>query len=382
LFTANYGGEYGLYYVELTDGAVYRYQGEGFVGSAAWTAGGEQLQIAGLHSAGFDIYANEPRFAPYRVPQVAGEAPIPQVLPDLQVRKGSYRDNLRTLLPVVHFPMLYTGSDSTAFGVYAQGGDAIGHFEYLGPLYYHVERRKLYTDMWLIGKLFAPWQTALRYSNERDDHRLTLVAGYPLVRRLQPGVSRLSAAVEVARFENFERLAYTPHLSLGLRYPGAMSELHVKAPIERKKYGSAIDRTGLYGEATVYRHLHKSHLRLAVRGIYDPDHPDQVFPAIRGYADPLEHKKGGVFAADLSILPVRIGKGLWNPNLYFEDLNTRLFVVGAAADQGRSQAAGGVEFVIDGGMFFFVPVQWGVTLAYNRDRERSANFFFGTEMAW
>lgn len=385
-FTANYRGEYNLYSVTLADGAVTRHQGEGFVRGAAQSGDGQRLLIAGLHAGGFDVYADQPRWVPHEVPRVTREAPIPQVLPERAIRYGSYQDNLRTLRPVIHLPMFYADGDSTAVGLYAQGGDAIGHFEYWGEASYHVDRSRdrhwLHTDMQLSIHLLAPWRTSLRHTHRRDDHELALRVDYPLVRRLQPGVSQLSAAMEIKRFQDFDRLLLTPQLNLGWRYPGWVGRLHVRAPWERQRYGSSLDRTGFDGTALVYRHLRHNHLRLALRGIYDPDHPNEAMPVIRGYSDPLEGNRGGAGTIELSLPPVRIGRGLWNPNLFLEDLHASLFVVGATADQGRFQAAAGVELGMDGGMLFFLPVHGGVTLAYNRDRAWSADFFVRTETVW
>jgi hypothetical protein len=381
-FTANYEDGHYLYYYDLEDNEVYRIDGEGFIRRASYDDRNDILYLAALNSGGYDVYQTELQSTIYEVPTDPFEAPMPNVLPTTVIEPGSYVDNLKTLLPGVRMPMLYAGTDETIVGMYLQGSDTIGHFEYGIPLLYHIENQNLYTDMFINSKLFSPVQTRLNFTNQEDDSELYFTVSSPLFRRLQPGVSHLSLALQTALFEDFDRLSYTPQIALGLRFPGLVNEFSFRIPLENRDYGSSINRMGAYLDFYSLAYLSKSHLKLSATGIYDVDNPSIVFPTIRGYDEELTAKKGAVVSADLSTRLLRIHKGLWNPNIFFEDLNANLFVTSAIPTEGSRQLAGGLELVLDGGLLFLSQSEWGMRVSYNREEELKTDLFFQIGMSW
>lgn len=381
-FTANYEDNHLLYYYDLEDNEVYKTEQQGFVRRASYDERNGILYQAVLNSQGFDIYQTELKGEIFSVPTDPFEAPISNVLPTTQIESGSYLDNLKTLLPTVRIPMVYVGTDETILGMHLQGSDTIGHFEYGVPLYYHLGKEELYTDMFINSKLFSPVQTRLRYSKDEDDSELDLNLSAPLFRRLQPGVSHLSLALQTSFFEDFDRLSYTPQISMGLRFPGLINEFSFRVPIENTDYGSNINRVGAYLDFYTLAYLSKSHLKLRSTGIYDPDNPSTVFPTIRGYDSELANKKGAVFSADLSTRLFKIHKGFWNPNIFFEDLNANLFATTAIPAEGSGQFAGGLELVLDGGILFLSQSEWGMRVTYNREEELKTDLFFQIGMSW
>jgi hypothetical protein len=111
---------------------------------------------------------------------------------------------------------------------------------------------------------------------------------------------------------------------------------------------------------------------LKVQGIYDPDNPDPVFPILRGYQEPLPAKAGVTLSLDYSWLLGKIRSGLWNPNVYLEDVAANFFIDTALAEE--TQFACGVELYVEVGVMFGLKLAPGVRLSLNQDHEFSVSF--------
>ncbi|MDI6794380.1 MAG: hypothetical protein QME81_16200 [bacterium] len=65
---------------------------------------------------------------------------------------------------------------------------------------------------------------------------------------------------------------------------------------------------------------------------------------------------------------LKIRKGLWNPNLFFEDLCLALFT-DAAFSEEETQLSGGIELQQETGAFFGLKFAPALGLAYNKEGE-------------
>ncbi len=382
-FTANYGGSHKLYYYDLNSEKVYATHDKGFIKYAAFDSDNGNIYLAALEKEGFEIYKNRFDYDLYQLPDCPFEKPILHSISEIDITKGSYFDNLKTLLPAVRIPIFYSGTNEETYaGMYLGGTDAIGHFSYGAEFIYEFDKQGLDTEIFIRNKLYPPLITDLYYRNKDKDHEIDVAISRPLLKRLQSGLSHLTIKLQARMFESFDRTSYTPLLAAGFHYPGFRGELIASTPWESSNYGSNIDRLGIHLNSFIMKYLYKSHLAINTIAIYDPDNPDNVFPKIRGYKEEIDGNQGGLIRCNLSKRLLTINKGLWNPNIYFEDLNATLFIDGAVPETGPYQAAGGIELTVDGGMLFLVNSLWGLRLSYNREKEITADIFFGTGISW
>lgn len=115
------------------------------------------------------------------------------------------------------------------------------------------------------------------------------------------------------------------------------------------------------------RYIKDSQLSLGLIGVYDLDNPDPEELQIRGY-DELKSNKWLAVSLEYSRPLLKIRKGIWNPNLFFEDLCLSLFT-DAAFSEEETHFSGGVELQQETGAFFWVKFAPTLGLAYNKEGE-------------
>jgi len=378
-FTANYGKVHSAYCYSFKDDRVYRLTEKGYADCPVFDGQSKLLYFVGLNSYGSDLYVKKGEFVPYQVVQSFSSEPPEFTLQQSDVSLGTYRDNLKTMLPGLRFPMLYMDEDSFIIGFLLMGRDAIGDFPaYISILQLDLLNNRSGIALNLQANYFAPLQASIYY-NDLDERDLVIYLQYPLWKRLSPGLSTVSVNMEVSGENDFKRTVFGPGLSTGFNYPRTKASLGFNTYIGRKSMSSIVDRTGFYTTAELTRYINHSELDIGVAHIYDPDNPKKVFPSLRGYSGSLSAKKGFVLSVDFSVPLFEIRRGLWNPNIYWEDVCATLFWDDAIPDKRyseRRQCAGGVEFHLETKLFFNgIPADLGVRLSRNRENDSRIVFF-------
>ena len=93
---------------------------------------------------------------------------------------------------------------------------------------------------------------------------------------------------------------------------------------------------------------------------------------IRGYGGELTTPSGGVFQADFTRPLLKIGKGLWNPALYFEELVVGVFADALTPEGIQARYSYGAELHLETWVTNMgAPLDWGVQVASNRAGETS-----------
>lgn len=379
-FHANYGQVYGIYCYDLATGQVYKMTSGNYATEPAYDEAGGDLYFVGLHTDGFDLYRQEATFSPYALPVT-----MPEKWPHrtenrmaVEIKPGSYWDNIKTLTPKVMLPIITPINSDLDYiaGLAILGSDAIGHFPtYLVSLVYNSEVDRWGTQSLLSFNLFAPLLVSLGYDSF-DDRPLSLDLSYPLYNRLSPGLSHITVGL-TCFYEEALGKELVPYTSFGFSYPKTKLKFQFKVPVEDLDPEGDTQRIGYYGGMEVNRLLGKGDLTLKVQGFSDPDHKDDVFPEIRGYRESLPAKQGGVATLEYThrLLPLRVGS--WLLDFYLEDLYASLFVDAAVPDEGEYQLAYGMELYQElqlGYGFSAARLSPGVSFGLNRDGESFVAF--------
>jgi hypothetical protein len=376
-FTANYQKVSSVYCFDFTTGKVSRMTENGWVGNSAYDEAANQLYFVQLSSYGLDLYQKAAEFRDYQLPDVPATVPPVFTLDDSKITKGTYRDNLKTLAPKFWFPVIDT--DQNKYGITITGGDAVMDFpEYSATITYNTKEEKVGGKLMVPINFFLPFQSSLTYSDSDDERSTKLMMLYPLVKRLSPGLSQLDVGTYVNYTDDYDGAELQPFATIGFQYPKISLNFKVSAP--QSKLKNHEDRSGRYAELTVNQYLPDSEIRLAAEYINDPDNPnDDLFDEIRGYDDALTAREGKLFTVEYSRPLFKIRNGLWNPNIYFEDVIGTLFNDHAIPENGERQSSWGLELHMETKLVYsFIPLDWGCRFVRNDQGENKYELFFKT----
>ncbi|HHW15460.1 MAG TPA: hypothetical protein GXX28_11100, partial [Firmicutes bacterium] len=338
-YTSNYGRVYSAYAYDLATGQNYRLTTGGYAAKPAYDQAQDKLYFIGLTADGFDLYRKPATFEEVRLAQ---PEPAPAVRPafeldESKVTRGDYRDNLKTLAPAIHLPVLEADSQGNVVtGVVLVGEDALGDFSYQTSFLYQSPSDDLEYDVSLASRYWAPLVIEFEASNGSDDPGFTLGLAYPMLSRLSPGLSGVTAALSTSYSPESGKLETAPAITADFAYPRAVGSVSVETPL--RDYGSAT-RVGL---GTAWAALGGD---LAARAYYvhDPANPETPLGRLRGFSAPLPAKGGYTGTAEYSRVLLKIHKGLWSPSLFLDDVTGTLLVDGAFALEGARQSSYGGE---------------------------------------
>jgi hypothetical protein len=352
LFTANYDGTYSIYAYIPESGEFHQLTDKGYASNGVLCDSG--LYFIGLTNDGFDIYETALEFTdctlppsprlgstpPWRGVAQHRPAPTPKLPPAVPSRQGGYSDVLKTLLkPAVHIPFIMPADTmlvSWFLGGLLVGADA-SHENYFALFLSHNptvgEDSALQLTVALSSLLFSPLLMDIEYVHHNMARsRLS----YPVLQRLSPGLSNVSLSLIGSAFDDdLSRKEITPGISLGFRFPRTKIAVKAEFPLEREQFGSDVKRTAQRLHFAVRRYAMGGEARLLAKGYNDPDTPDSVGIRMRGYSEPLWTKTGGLLSLEYSRPLLKIRRGFWNPNVFFEDLCLVLFTDVAFLSESR-----------------------------------------------
>lgn len=344
-YTSNYGRVYTAYAYDLASGRNYRLTTGGYAAEPAYDPERDQLYFIGLTADGFDLYCKPATLSAECPLTNLASTPAPRprfTLEESRVTRGDYRDNLRTLAPVIHLPILEPDDrGGVAAGVVLVGEDSLRDFSYQTSLLYHPALAELDYDVDVTCRYWAPWMTQLELANGDGVPRAAVDLAYPLLRRLSPGLSGLTAALSTSYAPRSGEWETAPTLTADFAYPRALGSVAVKAPLRERGSGVSV------GLGTACAALGGD---LAFRAYYANDqmNPEAPLRQLRGFSAPLPAKEGYTGTAEYSRILWRIHKGLWSPSLFLDAVTGTLFVDAALAGDGERQSSYGGELHLAG----------------------------------
>ncbi|MGB9720668.1 MAG: hypothetical protein ACPL28_04195 [bacterium] len=369
-FIANYDGLHHTYAVNLNNpDSIFCYTNDRFVNSFA--IADNAIFFSALNSNGFDIYEKTliPEFYTLKKWQPGPEPDFDSHR--LEIEKGNYFDIAKTLFPSARLPFFFP-MDSTfkkwLYGTVISGSDATNENFYIAIIGYDQLNNRPYLRSVFQSLILSPLQIDISYDY---NNFLRVSSSYPLFYSLEPGISQVEANLNFRSFDEFQRKEISPGLIFLWRMPNTAYSIRFSVPVERKFYKSSIDRICLLGSAGLSHILLNGEFQTKLTGFLDPENPDTPCIAIRGY-ETVYSQKGFVFISEYSHQILNIRKGLWNPNIYFEDLFGTLFSDYALDENKQIYLSIGLEIAIETKVCFgFIQILPKIGVAINKDRKMS-----------
>ena len=361
-FSANYQKQYSVYCYDFSADQVYRLTENSYATCPSYDEGSNQLYYIGLNSNSYSVYCRNAVFKEFELPESPATLSPAMTLPDYQISRGGYWDNLKTLIPP-RFWSPSIDSDAEKYGVYFEGGDAVEDFPwYSGEIGYNSDRKEYYGALNMEINYFAPFHMALSYEKD-DETTAQLTMDYPMFSMIDIGVS-------LGRDPDYDGVETEPFIGLG-------EFLKVSAPRSKLKNGD--QRAALYAQLKLRQYLLGSELEINAKYIDDPQNPDSVFDEIRGYDDELAAKEGSIYTIEYSRPFWKIRNGFWNPNIYFEDLIATFFYDEAIPKEGDKQSSYGLELHAETKLVYgYLPLDSGYRFVRNNEKENHHEIFIRT----
>ncbi|MCX7994612.1 MAG: hypothetical protein N3A65_02400 [candidate division WOR-3 bacterium] len=367
-FVANYDGQHYVYSVNLDmPHQVFRYLNSGFVNSFIFRD--STLIFSGLNIDGFDIYEVKYQAVEY-ILENYNPAPKPDLDSlDIEIKHGNYLDILKTLYPSVRLPVFLPVDPTLKNWYYTAviaGADATAENFYVGLFGYDCLNKKPLVITGFESRFLSPLTIDLFYN---FNNSINISSSYPVFYSLNYGISQITTGIQFSSFASFTRKEISPEISLNARIPYSFFHGNFSIPIERLALNSSINRTGIRGKIGFNRIILNGQFKSQLSGLYDPQNPDTPVVSIRGY-ESIYTQKALILSTECSHKLFGVRKGLWNPNIYFEDLFGTLFFDYAILSQTNAIYSIGIALSLETKMCFnflqFLPI---VEIAVNRNKE-------------
>lgn len=302
-----------------------------------------------------------------------------------EIQHGGYLNNIAHLLNprMVHFPMIYGNGDSLAIGAVLAGSDAVGDFpSYMISGVYDYAQKEFVGSFSLSSTVLAPINQDLMISSD-DDGTYMLNQSVSLYKRQNYGLNSVNVGLGSIAWDDWQRKMLYPFVSQQYSWSGGSFGLRNTLLYEAQDMlDSNRDRLGWQGVISLRQRISKhSEFQGSWFGAYDPDaDSEDVFYAIRGYDDELHSSKGFTLRNTWYTPLVRIRQGLWNPQIYLEDINMGVFFDAAGVSQKLDESlvySYGVELTGEFGVFFQGQLNAGIRLGINRDDETFVGLILG-----
>jgi hypothetical protein len=374
LFTANYDEKHAIYSIHLIEKNICRLTSNGFANSGAVIGTDKALYYIGLNSDGNDIYKKEYYPEHYELPDWQQSIKPNFHENEVEIKHGGYSDVLKTLLPAVRIPFVFP-KDKTLkqwyVGGIILGGDATNENIYAGYFAYDPVEENPVLNLFWQSMFLAPLNFNLFY-----EYKDSVNYGfyYPIISKLNPGLTNLILFINGSSFENFNRKEISSGFNLKFSYPLTTFLANISFPFERQAWGSEINRNAQFFKVGIKQLLIDGDLSFWAAGFSDLHNPDTNSIRIRGY-ESITTPEGLVLKTEYSHALLKFRKGLWNPNIYFEDIFGSIFFDYGVTYNGESYYSVGCELKLEAKIGFgylqFVP-----KLGFAITKDRQAKVFF------
>ena len=367
-FIANYEGKQRIYRIDLNQPeTIFCYTKTGFVNS--FVVIDSMIFCSSLNSEGFDIYKIVARAEVYGLKEWKANLEPNFESQNFVIKNGNYLDIAKTILPSARLP-LFLPMDSTfkkwLYSAIFAGSDATNEHFYIMIIGYDQLNNIPYFQTDFQSLFFNPLNMRLFYYY---NDLLYLTFNYPLFYSLGQKIKRISSSLDFKSFDEYRRKEIKPEISITGGNPYTTFSLRFSIPFERRTFRSSIDRTCFSGSAGLYHMLFNGELLIKLTGFSDTQNPDTPLISIRGYEN-IHSQNGIIFNTEYSHRLLNIRKGLWNPNIYFEDLFGTIFIDYAIDGEQKKYYSIGLELGIETkGCFGFIKIFPKTGIAINKNKK-------------
>lgn len=369
IYTCNYDHIYNIHYYDLAEEKDYIQAG--FSHYNFGCIDGDTIYYIGLNKSGLDLYKRKMKVREFEAESWLLRGAIPDFRRmDIDTAIGGYPDVFKTLFqPALHVPVILpvdTTFQKWFLGGILLGGDATAENTYLAFFGYdQLGDSVIAIGLWN-SQFFTPLSINLEYYH---NSQIDLGLDYPIYLSTNPGLYRVTAFINARSHDvDYSRKEFNPGLLLGFQDPLFNSDLRLGLRIERKGLESSIARTAEEFRSRSGYYLGGGEFRTILSGYHDPDNPDSIRLKIRG--DEMYANTGGKLTLEYSHPLLKIRSGLWNPNIYFEDLCGQIFFDYGISEGGEYIWSTGVELKLETGLALgFLKLAPSGGIAVNKDSE-------------
>lgn len=362
--------------MDLKSRKVREYGSGDYLKSPVLTSSGD-LYYLGLNAQGADLYSTSLNYVEPKIPNFKrAPAPFPKARFNGQstlgdgtpISHGDYSPNIGHLLNprIVRFPQIYGTADSLAVGAVLVGTDAVGDFpQWQISGIYDTFRNKVVGNFVLYSRLFNPLNQDLIVSTD-DDLSIRLNQSLSLLRRQNYGLNSITLGLGLKTWQSFERKQAFPFISQSFSWSTGQAGLYNSIPWESTDLNlSDRDRLGWQGQLSLRQKLPvQAELNSILNVGYDPEAPsDEVFYPIRGYDGELLTNKGLTLRNTFYFPLLKIRSGVWNPQMYVEDVHLGFFYDLAKPEENLSYLehySYGAELIGEFGLAFMGTLNAGL----------------------
>jgi hypothetical protein len=355
-FAANYENVYRIYAYHLKDKKLFRLTEYGYADYPIVDPNTDKLYFVGLTSKGFDIFKKELQLNEFVLPEYK-KSTRPIFTPS-EIQEVGYIENLKTLFPKVRLPF--------PIGAILIGGDAVGENYYILIPYLFANTKEGETEKLKVGlgasvvsEFFKP---SIFYCSFITGELVEVRWGYPLLWRLTPGLSFSYLSLETGIYDKFKEEYVTPEISVGFRFPYWNANLAANYYISRKQ-------SGFQARSSIRKYISRSHLIILANYDHQKKLKARSFPEIN---------LNNLLTFEYSLPLLKIRKGLWNPNIYFEDISCALFSE-SAFKRKDILLGGGVELRQEVSIFLG-RVKFSLRLGFGINKEGESVVYSGLKM--
>ncbi|MBW6513279.1 MAG: hypothetical protein K0B87_00765 [Candidatus Syntrophosphaera sp.] len=391
-FNAVYDGKNGAYIYKLDSGEIQRLAGFSEIKDAVEVRG--KTYFLSINAQGYDVYQDPLKLQSFSLPQAKTAGPSytrlsassSRVLNKYPIQAGSYAKNIGHMLwpRLYRFPYIDATDkngdgelDELIVGVQMAGTDVVGDFPmWYATVLYDVKNEDWGFNLGLENNFFSPVKHTLEYS-DLDGKSLKSVQYVPLLRRQNYGLTEARAGFGFTASENMARQVWDPFVGLNFAARGARLQTKNSLLIETDK-----DRLGWQGLANLrWKAPLSTEFRHSVFAAHDPKaDPDEVFAPMRGYESDWNQTRGVQLSNSWYAPILKIRDGIWNPNIYIEDVNLGLFYDHAfPGDKVDSNVrySYGAELIAEFSLLYNFSLNLGVRYSQNKEGEELVALILG-----
>lgn len=396
IYESVYDTHKGCYSLDLKSGRISKIGDFDYIASYCVADDGSNYFLA-LNSDGVDVYSDPLHSAPYSLPKEESRAAYTKleagkdllILNKYPVTHGGYAANIGHMLwpRMLRFPIIEPNENGEIqnIGVILAGNDILGDFpQWIASLIYDLESSKFGVELMLQNEFFRPISQTLSYSS-LGKGSFFADQSIQLLTRMNRGIKNVWAGFGLATSEGYTRKLWYPYLGTSFGWGNGKASMVNALMYETTEYWpSDRNRLGWQGNLAIKQKLGpRMEINSKVAMAFDPDAgEDRVFSNIRGYTKGWDHNKGTTFQNTIYTPLIRIREGIWNPNIFLEDICLGLFYDGAiTGDQEPvlERWAGGIELIGEFSMGYMGSLDLGLRLAYNKDKKITPSLVISNE---
>lgn len=396
IYESVYDGHKGCYSFDLNTGRIGKIGDFDYISSYCSAPDGKNYFLA-LNSDGVDVYSDLLHSVAFNLPSEDSPAAYEKleagkdfmILDKYPVFRGGYGANIGHMLwpRMLRFPIIEPDEKGEIqyLGVVLAGNDILGDFPlWMATLLYDLPSKKFGFETTLQNEFFRPISQTISYSS-LPKSSITADQSIQLLTRMNRGIKNVWTGFGLTTSGGFIRKLWYPYLGTSFGWGSGKASMVNALMYETTKYWpSDRDRLGWQGNLVLKQKLgpwmeFNSNLKMA----FDPDADiDEVFGNIRGYSKSWDHNKGTTFRNTINAPIIRVREGIWNPNIYLDDICLGLFYDGAITGDKQptlDRWAGGIELIGEFSLGYMGSLDLGLRVAYNKDGKITPSLVISNE---